>query len=106
MDFTHEVRLSAGIGPAHFPAAFGMLLSQHSKEGAPFMGTALAEYKQCIEPRSSAIFTFLLKFVFSFEHELSHELATNFHELYFVCSCENVLLSVKMASSLGSIPET
>ena len=41
----HEVRFSAGIGPAHFPAAFGMLLSQHSKKGAPFMGTALAEYK-------------------------------------------------------------
>ncbi len=57
-DFPHEVRFSAGIGPAHFPAAFRMLLSQHSKEGAPFMGTALAAYRQCIEPRSSAIFTF------------------------------------------------
>ena len=36
----------AGIGPAHFPAAFGMLLSQHPMEGAPFMGTALAAHKQ------------------------------------------------------------
>ena len=57
MDFPHEVRFSAGIGPAHFPAAFRMLLCQHSKEGAPFMGTALAENRQCIGPRLSAIFT-------------------------------------------------
>ena len=60
MDFLHEVRFFAGIGPAHFPAAFRMLLCQHSKEGAPFMGTALAEYRQCIGPRLSAIFTFFL----------------------------------------------
>ena len=26
-----------------------MLTEQHSKEGAPFLGTALAENKQCIE---------------------------------------------------------
>ena len=48
MDFLHEVRFSAAIEAAHFPAAFRMLLSQHSKEGAPFMGKALAENKQCI----------------------------------------------------------
>ena len=58
-DFLHEVQFIAGIGPAHFPAAFRMLFSQHSKEGAPFMGTALAEYRQCIGPRLSAIFTLL-----------------------------------------------
>ncbi len=44
--FLHEVQFSAVIEAAHFPAAFGMLLSQHPKEGAPFMGTALAAYKQ------------------------------------------------------------
>jgi hypothetical protein len=44
--FLHEVQFSAAIEAAHFPAAFGMLLSQHPKEGAPFMGTALAAYKQ------------------------------------------------------------
>ena len=47
MDFPHEVRFSAGIGPAHFPAVFGMQPCAF-EEGAPFMGTALAEYKQCI----------------------------------------------------------
>ena len=41
--FLHEVQFSAAIEAAHFPAAFGMLLSQHPKEGAPFLGTALAE---------------------------------------------------------------
>ena len=51
---------SAAIEAAHFPAAFGMLLSQHPKEGAPFLGTALAEYKQSIEAqRLQSIFTFL-----------------------------------------------
>ena len=44
--FLHEVQFSAAIEAAHFPAAFGMLLSQHPKEGAPFMGTALAAHKQ------------------------------------------------------------
>ena len=42
MDFPHEVRFFAGIGPAHFPAAFRMLLSQHSKEGAPIHGDGLS----------------------------------------------------------------
>ena len=56
IDFLHEVQFSAAIEAAHFPAAFRMLLSQHSKEGAPFMGTALAAYRQCIGPRLSAIF--------------------------------------------------
>ena len=59
-NFLHEVQFSAAIGAAHFPAAFGMLLSQHPKEGAPFLGTALAEYKQSIEAqRLQSIFTFL-----------------------------------------------
>ena len=45
-NFLHEVQFSAAIEAAHFPAAFGMLLSQHPKEGAPFIGTAIAAYKQ------------------------------------------------------------
>jgi len=45
-NFLHEVQFFAAFEAAHFPAAFGMLLSQHPKEGAPFMGTALAAYKQ------------------------------------------------------------
>ena len=58
--FLHEVQFSAAIGAAHFPAAFGMLLSQHPKEGAPFLGTALDEYKQSIEPAVSCHFHLLL----------------------------------------------
>ena len=61
MDFLHEVQFSAAIEAAHFPAAFGMLLSQHPKEGAPFLGTALAEYKQSIEPAVSCHFHLLIK---------------------------------------------
>ena len=58
--FPHEVRFFAAIEAAHFPAAFGMLLSQHPKEGAPFMGTALAGYKQSIEAQClQSIFTIL-----------------------------------------------
>ncbi len=64
--FCAFAQFSAGIGPAHFPAAFRMLLSQHSKEGAPFLGTALAEDKQCIGPRSSAIFTEIRKIILKF----------------------------------------
>ena len=45
-NFLHEVQFSAAIEAAHFPAAFGMLLNQHPKEGAPFLGTALAAYIQ------------------------------------------------------------
>jgi len=59
-NFLHEVQFSAAIGAAHFPAAFGMLLSQHPKEGAPFLGTALDEYKQSIEPAVSCHFHLLL----------------------------------------------
>ena len=54
--FCAFAQFSAAIGAAHFPAAFGMLLSQHPKEGAPFLGTALAEYKQSIEPAVSCHF--------------------------------------------------
>ena len=39
-------QFSAAIGAAHFPAVFEMLPCQHFEEGAPFMGTALAAYKQ------------------------------------------------------------
>ena len=42
--FLRFAQFFVGIGPAHFPAAFRMLPSQHSKEGVPFLGTALAEY--------------------------------------------------------------
>ena len=59
MDFLHEVQFSAAIEAAYFPAAFGMLLSQHPKEGAPFLGTALAAYKQSIEPEVSCHFHLL-----------------------------------------------
>ena len=58
--FLHEVQFSAAIEAAHFPASFGMLLSQHPKEGAPFLGTALAEYKQSIEPAVSCHFHLLV----------------------------------------------
>jgi hypothetical protein len=42
------VRFFAGIGPAHFPADLRNAALSAFEEGAPFMGTALAEYKQCI----------------------------------------------------------
>ena len=48
MDFPHEVRFSAGIGPAHFPADLRNAALPAFEEGAPFMGTALAAYRQCI----------------------------------------------------------
>ena len=40
--FCAFAQFSAGIGPAHFPVAFRMLLSQHSKEGAPIHGDGLS----------------------------------------------------------------
>ena len=53
-DFLHEVQFSAAIGAAHFPADLRNAALSAFEEGAPFMGTALAEYKQCIGPRLSA----------------------------------------------------
>ena len=52
MDFPHEVRFSAGIGPAHFSADLRNAASSAFEEGAPFMGTALAEHKQCLNALS------------------------------------------------------
>ena len=46
MDFLHEVQFFAGIGPAHFPADLRNAALSAFEEGAPFMGTALAEHKQ------------------------------------------------------------
>jgi hypothetical protein len=43
--FLHEVLFSAAIEAAHFPDPQIDALQQ-SREGAPFMGTALAAYKQ------------------------------------------------------------
>ena len=43
--FLHEVQFSAAIEAAHFPDPKIDALQQ-SREGAPFMGTALAAYKQ------------------------------------------------------------
>ena len=60
-DFLHEVQFSAAIEAAHFPADLRNAALSAFEEGAPFMGTALAEYKQCIGPRLSAIFTFLFQ---------------------------------------------
>ena len=48
MDFPQEVRFSAGIGPAHFPADLRNAALPAFEEGAPFLGTALAAYRQCI----------------------------------------------------------
>ena len=58
--FLHEVQFSAGIGPAHFPADLRNAALSAFEEGAPFMGTALAEYKQCIE--AEVVCHFLLTF--------------------------------------------
>ncbi len=66
MDFLHEVQFFAGIGPAHFPADLRNAALSAFEEGAPFMGTALAEYKQCIGPRLSAIFTSLFQCLLSY----------------------------------------
>ena len=66
MDFPHEVRFFAGIGPAHFLADLRNAASSAFEEGAPFMGTALAAYRQCIGPRLSAFspyFYILILFV-------------------------------------------
>ena len=46
MDFMPEGQFYAGIGPAHFPADLRNAASSAFEEGAPFMGTALAAYKQ------------------------------------------------------------
>ena len=48
MDFLHEVQFFAGIGPAHFPADLRNAALSAFEEGAPFMGPALAEYRQWI----------------------------------------------------------
>ena len=48
MDFPHEVRFSAAIGAAHFLADLRNAALSAFEERAPFMGTALAEYRQCI----------------------------------------------------------
>ncbi len=66
MDFLHEVHFSAAIGAAHFPADLRNAALSAFEEGAPFMGTALAAYKQCIGPRLSAIFAYFFQcFVWS-----------------------------------------
>jgi hypothetical protein len=49
-------QFSAAIEAAHFPAPQIDALQQ-SREGAPFMGTALAEYGQCIEAHVSNPFS-------------------------------------------------
>ena len=53
--FLHKVQFSAAIEAAHFPDPQIDALQQ-SREGAPFMGTALAEYIKCIEPAVSCHF--------------------------------------------------
>ena len=57
--FLHEVQFSAAIEAAHFPADLRNAALSAFEEGAPFMGTALAAYKQCIDASAAAIFTFL-----------------------------------------------
>ena len=47
-DFLHEVQFSAAIEAAYFPADLRNAALSAFEEGAPFMGTALAEYEQCI----------------------------------------------------------
>ena len=60
--FLHEVQFSAAIEAAHFPADLRNAALSAFEEGAPFMGTALAAYKQCIDASAAAIFTFLKNF--------------------------------------------
>ena len=55
--FPHEVRFSAAIGAAHFLADLRNAALSAFEEGAPFMGTALAAYKQCIGAEVVCIFT-------------------------------------------------
>ncbi len=52
--FLRIAQFFAGIGPAHFSADLRNAAMSAFEEGAPFMGTALAEYRQWIEPRLSA----------------------------------------------------
>ena len=61
MDFLHEVQFSAAIGAVHFPADLRNAALSAFEEGAPFMGTALAAYKQCIEADVVCIFTSLFQ---------------------------------------------
>ena len=58
--FPHEVRFSAAIGAAHFLADLRNAALSAFEEGAPFMGTALAAYKQCIGAEVVCIFTFFI----------------------------------------------
>ena len=46
--FLRIAQFFAGIGPAHFPADLRNAALSAFEEGAPFMGTALAAYRQCI----------------------------------------------------------
>ena len=57
--FCTKCTFSAAIEAAHFPADLRNAALSAFEEGAPFMGTALAAYKQCIDASAAAIFTFL-----------------------------------------------
>ncbi len=57
--FCAFAQFSAAIEAAHFPADLRNAALSAFEEGAPFMGTALAEYRQCIDASAAAIFTFL-----------------------------------------------
>ena len=52
------MQFSAGIGPAYFLADLRNAALSAFEEGAPFLGTALAAYKQCIGAEVVCIFTF------------------------------------------------
>ena len=66
MDFPHEVRFSAGIGPAHFLADLRNAALSAFEEGAPFMGTALAAYRQCIGAEVVCISPLVYLFIYLF----------------------------------------
>ena len=62
--FLHEVQFSAAIGAAYFPADLRNAALSAFEEGAPSMGTALAEYRQSIEAEVVCHFHLLSIFLY------------------------------------------
>ena len=81
--FPHEVRFSAAIEAAYFPADLRNAALSAFEEGAPFMGTALAAYKQSHWGRGCLPFSPSLSFS-SFYRQIFGDVAEN----PYLCSVE------------------
>ena len=81
--FLHEVQFFAAIEAAHFPADLRNAALSAFEEGAPFMGTALAAYKQSHWGRGCLPFSPSLSFS-SFYRQIFGDVAEN----PYLCSVE------------------